>query len=919
MSGLQPQWITPAGSLGTIAENVFYRLALQAQAGDEDVFFRLIAGELPSGVQVTTNGFIEGIPRNFVSVQGVPQEVSEDVTSRFAIRAFTRRLVNGEFVVNRIADRTFEITVSGQSIPQFITPPGRIGTFYDGTEVDLAIRFFDADPDDTVRASIIFGELPPGLVLDPVTGVISGIIAPLTGPPGTAPAGYDATQYDQFPFDFSTRSASKNYQFSVELNDGKETNVRTFEIFVYSKDSMSADTTDFTADNTFITADIVPERTPVLLTPPGDLGRVRADNFFAFQFQAIDFDGDPIEYSITTGSGLGYDETLFDQDGIGFDRGAFSLPPGLQINPDTGWFFGYIPDQGASEFTYRFAIRVFKKNQPALISGFYFFTITIIGNIDTEVLWLTPPDLGTIDNGAISTLAVSAINIGGRDLQYRLAPGTDSPLPQGLTLQPSGNITGRVSFNTFALDGGTTTFDAEATTRLNRTPETTFDLEFDFTVNAFAAQTEQIGFEVSSIAIQDGGSGYVSQPTIVISAPPEVADAIQATAGIATIVNGVITAIAVGNPGRGYTTPPTITISGGGGTGAAAVALIRESTLTNAVSVFRRFSLRVTRRFNQPYESLYIQCMPPRQDRALIEQLVQNQDIIPANLVYRADDPNYGVASRVIYVHAYGLTAATLPAYVAALDLNHYWRDLTLGPVRTAQARDSTGQVIYEAVYSEIIDNLVNRQGQSVSKSVNLPFSVTLSDDRQISTVYPNSLINMRDQVVDSIGQISPALPLWMTSKQADGRVLGFQPAWVIAYVRPGEGARVSYNIRTRFGDNLNLIDFEIDRYTLDRSQTRNWDPVTDQWIPQPPAATVFDTFSQSPQFINWANQGSAVVNWDNNSDEIVFWQTPPSGLPQRGTVFDGSSTRFINIADRWLATDEFNKYLLFPQRNILE
>jgi hypothetical protein len=825
----------------------------------------------------------------------VPQEVSEDVTSRFTIRAFTQRLVNGVLVVDRLADRTFELTVVGQSIPDFLTPAGNIGTFYDGSEVDLQIRFTDPDPNDQVRASIFFGELPPGLTLDPVTGQVSGIIAPLVGPPGTAQAGYDATAFDQFPFDFSTRSASKNYQFAIEITDGKDSNVRTFEIFVYSKDSMTADTTDFTADNTFITADISPARTPMLLTPAGDLGRVRADNFYAFQFRGFDFDGDQLEYSITTGSGLGYDETLFDQDGIGFDRGTLALPPGLQIDTNTGWFYGYIPDQGASEFSYRFAIRVRKVNQPSLISPFYFFTITIIGNIDTEVVWLTPEDLGTINNGAISTLSVEATNFGERALQYQLSSGSGalietSRLPQGLTLQASGNITGRVSFNTFALDGGATTFDVINRRRAS-TGETTFDLEFNFTVNAFSAQSEQLGYEVSDIAVTQGGVGYTSQPTVTISAPPNVADAIQATAGVVTIVGGVITAIAVGNPGRGYLSPPTVTITGGGGIGAQANSLIREATLTNAVSVFKRFKLRVNRQFNEPYESLYIQCMPPEADRALINQLVLNQDIIPNNLVYRADDPNFGVSQRVIYPHAYGLTAARIQDYVAALDLNHYLKNLVLGPVKTAQATDSAGRVIYEVVYSEIIDNLVNNQGESVSKSVNLPFGAKLSDGATVATVYPNSLINMRDQVVDEIGeigQISPALPLWMTSKQQDGRVLGFQPAWVIAYVKPGESDRVAYNIRTLFGEDLNIIDFEADRYVLDRSQTRNWNTVTDNWIPTPPEATVFD-----------------------------LPPTPPQGQTQ--TVFDASGTRFIMPADRWLATDEFNKYLLFPKRNILE
>jgi len=923
----QPQWITPAGSLGVIPEGVFYSLSIQAVADGEDVKFQLIAGELPDGVQVTANGIIEGVPKNVARVQGVPQEVSVDTTSRFAIRAFTTRVVNGRIVVDRLADRTFTLTITGQDVPEFITPPGNVGTFYDGDPADIQIQFTDQDPDETVTIRVLTGELPPGLVLDPRTGRISGVIAPLIGPPDTAVAGYDATPYDQFPFDFSTRSASQNFQFSLEITDGKDANVRSFEIFVYSKDSMSADTTDFTADNTFITADVVPTRTPVLLTPPGDLGTVRADNFYAFKFDAIDFDGDPIEYSVTVGAGIGFDSGLVtgapgSYDVGGFDRGAFSLPPGLAINPDTGWFFGYIPDQGATEQTYRFAVRVFKANQPSIISGFYFFTITITGNVDTEVTWLTAPDLGTILNGSISTLSVEAVNVGGRALQYRLQSGSNSKLPQGLTLQPSGNITGRVSFNTFALDGGTTTFDINLNTRLDIL-QTTFDSSYSFTVNAFAAESEQVGFQVGSIAVTNGGSGYTSQPTVTISAPPDTENAIQATAGVVTIVAGVITAIALGNPGRGYTTPPTVTITGGGGAGATAVTNITEAELTNAVSVFRRFTVTVDRYFNEPYEKLYIKAMPPQADRDLIDQLVQNQDIIPESVVYRADDPNFGVAQSVIYDHAYGLNTASLETYVASLDINHYWKNLTLGQVRTAQALRPDGTVLYEVVYSEIIDNLVNNEGESVSKEVRLPFPVNAGDSTEIAEVYPNSLINMRDQVIDTVGQIAPplipVLPIWMTSKQANGRVLGFTPAWVIAYVKPGESGRVAYNIQELFGNQLNLVDYKVDRYELDRSQTYEWDETDKKWLPQPPAATTFDLFQQPAQLVAWQNNSSQEVVWDNISNVPVFWLTPSQGLPQTGTVFDGGSTRFITPTVQWRATDEFDKYLVFPRINILE
>jgi hypothetical protein len=46
-----------------------------------------------------------------------------------------------------------------------------------------------------------------------------------------------------------------------------------------------------------------------------------------------------------------------------------------------------------------------------------------------------------------------------------------------------------------------------------------------------------------------------------------------------------------------------------------------------------------------------------------------------------------------------------------SLYLNHYWKNLILGSIETAQALDAAGNVIYEVVYSRIIDNLVNNNG----------------------------------------------------------------------------------------------------------------------------------------------------------------------------------------------------------------
>lgn len=883
----QPQWITRAGSLGTIPENVYYKVSVSASAGLETVYYQLIAGHLPGGMVLTSAGSIEGIPNNLITVQGQSIEVSGDFTSKFAVRAYTVRVVNGVIVVDALADRTFTITVSGQNIPDFITPAGNIANFYDGSKAEVQIEFVNLDPEDTITLKVVGGELPTGMVLNPYTGLISGIIMPLVGPPDTATPGFDVTYFDQYPFDFATEAASKNYQFTIEISDGISTNVRTFEIYVTARNTLRADTTAITADTTYITADETPTRTPIILTPEGSIGSARADNYYAFRFDAIDFDGEALTF-----------------------QSAGTLPPGLTLNGSTGYLYGYLPDQGLTQYTYEFAIRAYKTGDPTISSEYNYYTLLIQSSVDTEPLWITPPDLGTIDNGAISALSVEALQIQGRSLQYRLTPGLPCKLPQGLTLLPSGNIVGRVSFNTFTLDGGATTID---------NGETTFDMTSEFTVNAFVPSEDQPGYSVASIQINDGGFGYSETypPTITISPPPASLTSVTATAGAVTIVGGVITAIAINNGGRGYISPPTITITSSFGDEASVTAQMVESSPVNLVSIFRTFTIRVVRRFNQPYEKLYIKAMPGYGDRELITSLTQNQDIIPEDTVYRADDPYFGVAKSVIYDHAYGLNASSLDLYVQALEINHYWKNLTLGAIKTAQAVDANGVVQYEVVYSTIVDNLINNEGVSVGKEVTLAYPVDPGTANEVSVVYPNSLPNMRDQVIATVGQLSPpltpALPLWMTSKQADGRVLGFTPAWVIAYIKPGLGAKVAYYINQQFGDMLNLIDFKVDRYELDRSATFAWNTQTDEWIPSPPAATTFDVNAYTQ--VNWVNNSLATVNWVNDYTNIVGWGNTYPGTP---TIFDGGGTTFIDPAITVVTSDEFDKYLLFPKSNIL-
>jgi hypothetical protein len=800
---LQPQWITPAGSLGVVPEGVFYQQNLQAiNPNGGDIFYIVIAGELPAGIQLNTNGQIVGVPSAVAKLQGVPLPVSADVTSKFTVRAYTGA------TPPRIADRTFTLTISGDNPPEFITPPGSLGVFYDSDFINIQIDYTDIDADDTVIVRLVSGELPGGVRVSD-TGLISGYIQPAANI--DKPPGYDFTPINLEPYDFIVSAVSRNYQFTLEVTDGKSSNLRTFEFFVFDRASITADNTTIDSSSTIVTADETTTRNPFLVnSQPSNLGSIRGDNYFSYQFIGNDYDTPVLKYAITAAAGS-------------------AVPPGLELDPGSGWLYGYVPDQGITEVEYNFNIVVYEADfagdaidctattsgtnritcnsteslgvgQPLIFTGTAFgdivaaptkvyyvasipssteftvteqlgsnilvplendtgnmqanlivasrpypFSLAVSGNIDAAVTWLTQENLGSINNGSVSLFKVEAVNRGGRTLQYRLKDGAFNELPQGLQLLPTGEISGRVSFNTFSIDLGRTTFDQR----------TTWDSQFTFTVNAYA---------------EEGG--------------------------------------------------------------------------VDVVSVFKTFTITVVRTNNKPYQNLAIQALPPENDRVLIDSLLNDDSIFVPDFIFRPTDPYFGKAQSVIYEHAFGLNPETLDLYVASLDRNHYWKNLILGSIETARAVNNRGEVVYEVVYSRIIGGLLNDRGESVSKIVNLPYAITdpLTGDI-ITQVFPNSLTNMRDQVIDVVGQQSNILPLWMTSRQEDGRVLGFTPAWVLCYTNPGRSRQIAYYLQTQFDGKLNQIDFKVDRYILDSELSRNWDPVTQTWSPAA-TLTTFDRFA---------------------------------------------------------------------------
>jgi chitobiase/beta-hexosaminidase-like protein len=91
---------------------------------------------------------------------------------------------------------------------------------------------------------------------------------------------------------------------------------------------------------------------------------------------------------------------------------------------------------------------------------------------------------------------------------------------------------------------------------------------------AAATVTINAADQVTALTVTNPGAGYTTAPTIGFT------HCTTAPTVTATLVNGLVTGITVTNAGAGYTGTPNVTFTGGGGTGAAATAVLTATSAT---------------------------------------------------------------------------------------------------------------------------------------------------------------------------------------------------------------------------------------------------------------------------------------------------------------------------------------------------
>lgn len=434
--------------------------------------------------------------------------------------------------------------------------------------------------------------------------------------------------------------------------------------------------------------------------------------------------------------------------------------------------------------------------------------------ITNDVSYLQPPqflkgtDLGIIksnNNYAIDISAYDAAPFRGT-ITYSIVTGTSiyNQLPEGLILESNkGYLYGFIPYQPAYLR--TYNLTVQAIKNDNST---------GFQVTATNTFTLAIQGEIDSTIewLSDNDLG-----TIEVGSVSELSIKAQATKSNFPIKYQ----ISEGNLPSGLTLTRDGDISGTVNYGSTGTYLFKviASDIYEESWIEKEFNLSVVKINNKEYTKIYIKPFFHPNKRKEYRNFITNLFTFDPNLIYRYNDPNFGIQPEIKIILEFGIEKIDLTYYVSALRENFYRKRFYFGNIKKAIAKNNKGEALYELVYVDPIDDMINDQNKSVSETIYIKDEI----------YYPSSIDNMKKQLRlipledDSYISVDENLqPKFMTTPQENNyRIPGYIRVIPICYALPGQGDRIISRIKLSNFD-FKMLNFEVDRMIVENAADQN-------------------------------------------------------------------------------------------------
>jgi len=243
----------------------------------------------------------------------------------------------------------------------------------------------------------------------------------------------------------------------------------------------------------------------------------------------------------------------------------------------------------------------------------------------------------------------------------------------------------------------------------------------------------------------------------------------------------------------------------------------------NSVIATKNFTIRTL--YQEPYDNIYLSAFPRPAQRTLIAEILNDNQIVPPEAVYRSEDPNFGVVSNFKILFLAGLKPVAPEHYIAAMVRNCQRKVAYVSSFGRAVAKNIvTNLPMYEVIYAVLEDfdqlapAVIGLRDPNIPKlkanntRINASYNGIVSADQEsIRSVYPNSFDNMRQVLRDNLEfATKESLPEWMSTLQDNGVTVGYSNVVPLVYVRPGLGSTVLNNL-VASKELFDIVPFDID------------------------------------------------------------------------------------------------------------